>query len=410
MSLTSSKASPMTDDWYRDHYDHMSPQVADNFVEALDQLRSLCPVTHSDQYGGFWVVTKYDDVLHVNQDWATFSSAHGLTVPVAPIAVRNLPVEVDPPIQRVYKKLISPYFTPAAVLPWEPKTCDLAAGLVDQFIEAGRCEFMKDFGRIFPALSFFDFALNAPPEDIDQVAYMATKATIPNDPEAAECWMGLAQWITDFVETRRKLPRRGDVVDGILEAEIEGRPITDDEIVGLIQLLILGGLETTAGGLGMAMIRMCRQPEIPAELRRHPELIPNAVEEFLRLDPPFVGIFRTATHDTEIAGHPVKEGEKVVIYWASANRDEAEFSDPETFIVDRRNNRHLSFGAGPHRCSGSNLARMNIRVAFAEILRRLDDLQLQEGAEIHYHTTVNRAPLTVPITFTPGPRVGSATA
>ncbi len=410
MSLTSSKASPMTDDWYRHHYDHMSPQVADNFVVALDQLQSLCPVTHSDQYGGFWVVTKYDDVLHVNQDWATFSSAHGLTVPVAPIAVRNLPVEVDPPIQRVYKKLISPYFTPAAVLPWEPKTCDLAASLIDEFIEAGRCEFMTEFGRIFPALSFFDFALNAPPEDIDQVAYMATKATIPNDPEAAACWMGLAQWITDFVATRRKLPRRGDVVDGILEAEIEGRPITDDEIVGLIQLLILGGLETTAGGIGMAMIRMCKQPEIPAELRRHPELIPNAVEEFLRLDPPFVGIFRTATRDTEIAGHPVKEGEKVLIYWASANRDDSEFSDPETFMVDRRNNRHLSFGAGPHRCSGSNLARMNIRVAFAEILRRLDDLQLQEGAEIHYHTTVNRAPLTVPITFTPGPRVGPATA
>jgi cytochrome P450 len=408
MSLTSSSAVPLSDEWCQHHFDHLSQEFAATFTDTLDRMRSICPVAHSDQYGGFWVVTRYDDVLHVNQDWATFSSAHGLTVPVAPIAVRNIPTEVDPPMQRLYKRLLNPYFSPAAVLPWESKTRQLASSLIDAFIEDGQCEFMEAFARVFPALSFFDFALNAPPEEIDRVAYMASKATLPNDPEAAACWAGLAEWIRIFVEGRRQQPPRGDVVDGVLAAEIEGRPITDEEIIGIIQLLILGGLETTAGGLGMAMIRMCHHPEIPAMLASQPDLIPKAVEEFLRIDPPFVCITRTAMCDSEIAGHQIKAGEKVIIYWASANRDAAEFADPDTFVTNRRHNRHLSFGAGPHRCAGSNLARMNMRVAFVEILSRLHDLRLQDGADIHYHLAMNRAPLTVPICFKPGHRVGPA--
>ena len=167
-------------------------------------------------------------------------------------------------------------------------------------------------------------------------------------------------------------------------------------------LLILGGLETTAGVLGMAMIRFCEHPEILELLRAHPERIPDAVEELLRLDGSFVCIARTTRHDTELAGNPVKQGEPVLIYWAAANRDEAEFENPDTFDLERPRNRHLAFGAGPHRCAGSNLARMNLRVALEEIAARLHDVELQPDAEIHYHSTFNRAPLSVPITFRPG--------
>jgi cytochrome P450 len=316
---------------------------------------------------------------------------------------------VDPPLHRVYKRLINAYFTPAAILPWEPKTRTLVNHLLDRFIEKGQCEVMADFARPYPALSFFDIALNAPADEIEKVAYMASKAPLPDDPEAAACWVGLSEWIREFMARRRQLPRRGDVVDGVLAAEIEGRPITDEEIIGIIQLLILGGLETTAGALGMMMIRFCQEPDLLPFLGQHPEQISTAVEELLRLDNPFIAITRTALRDTEISGHRVKKGDKVLIYWTSANRDDAEFPNPDTFDLDRPNNRHLSFGAGPHRCAGSNLARMNIRVAFEEILTRLHDLKLQDGAEIHYHTAVNRAPLTVPITFTPGPRVGVGT-
>ncbi len=158
------------------------------------------------------------------------------------------------------------------------------------------------------------------------------------------------------------------------------------------------------------MTRFCNEPHIPSWLRTKPELIPAAIEELLRLDGPFIAIARTATRDTEIGGHKIKNGEKVIIYWASANRDVAEFSSPDMFDLDRGSNRHLAFGVGPHRCAGSNVARLNLRIGLEELLRRLDGVALQTGAEMHFHTTFTRAPLAVPITFTPGPRetVGAA--
>src|SRR5207248_2990854 len=166
-------------------------------------------------------------------------------------------------------------------------------------------------------------------------------------------------------------------------------------------LLILGGLDTTAGALGQIMIRFCREPETAQLLRRQPELIPGAVEELLRLEGPFIAIARTAMRDVEVGGQQIKEGDKVMIYWASANRDEDEFSCPHQFDLDRKANRHLAFGVGTHRCPGSNLARLNLRVALQEITRRMADFKLQDGAEIGYHSALNRAPLTVPIRFTP---------
>jgi cytochrome P450 len=256
-------------------------------------------------------------------------------------------------------------------------------------------------------LSFFDYALNSPADEIEHVAYLASKTSNPNDPEAAQCWAGLSEWISHFVDRRRQEPPRGDVVDAVLTAEIAGRPITDEEVVGLVQLLVLGGLETTAGALGLAMVRMCNQPEITARLAQQPELIPKAIEEFLRLETPFIAEARTALRDTEIDGHRITKGDKVLIYWTSTGRDEDEFPEPDVFTLDRPRNRHLAFGAGIHRCAGSNLARMNMRIALAEILARLPDLKLEDGADIHYHTTFTRAPAALPITFTPGPRVGS---
>ncbi len=396
----------LDDEWCRHHFDHLSPALAADLTGTLARMRSMCPVAHSDQYDGFWVATGYEDVLKVAQDWGTYSSAHGLTVPRAPIAVRNLPVEVDPPLHREYKRLINAYFTPAAVAPWEERTRRLVTSLIDAFIGRGSCDFMADFARPYPALSFFDVALNAPPDDVEKVAYMASKSSIPNDPEAAACWTGLSEWIRSFVAERRAGPPKGDVVDGVVNAQVEGRPITEDEIIGILQLLILGGLETTAGALGMMMIRLCEHPEVVALLRDQPERIPEAVEELLRLDPPFIAITRTAMHEADLGGQRIAAGEKVIVSWASANRDEAQFEAADAFDPARKANRHLAFGAGPHRCAGSNLARMNLRIALSELVTRLGDLRLQPGADVRYHTTFTRAPLTVPITFAAGATAG----
>jgi len=396
----------ITDDWVTRHFDHLSPVFARELHPTLARARSLCPVAHSDQHGGFWVLTKYEDVLRVAQDWETFSSELGITVPYQPPAssMKILPVAVDPPLQRTFKRLVNAHFTPAKVGPWEEPTRVLVNQLIDAFIERGECDFMTEFARPLPGLAFFNFALHAPTDELEQVNHWATLASLTHLEESRDGLMKLAGWIAKFIERRRADGPRGDVVDAVLDAEIDGRAITIQEAIGTIHLLILGGLETTAGVLGATMMRFCEHPEIPALLRARPDLIPQAVEELLRLDGSFICIGRTARHDTEINGHPVQAGERVLMYWASANRDEAEFAAPDAFDLDRERNRHIAFGAGPHRCVGSNLARMNLRVAIGEVVRRLHDIKLQPGADIDFHSTFNRAPLSVPITFTPGER------
>jgi cytochrome P450 len=394
-----SLAGELTDDWCRYHFDHLSVDLAQALPETMARVRSLCPVARSDEHGGFWVASSYEEAIKVAQNWETFSSAHGLSVARSSTVVRNLPVEADPPEQRTYKRLINPYLTPTAITPWEEPTRTLVTRLIDDFADQGACEFMDAFARPLPSLAFFQFAINAPAEDLDRVAYLASKSSTPNDPAARECWLGLYQWIKEFVERRREEPPLGDVVDGVLNARIDERPLTTDEIIGTIQLLILGGLETTASALGLMLVRFCAQPEIPALLRAQPERIPDAIQELLRLDPSFVSVARTAVRDADLGGQAVKKGDKVLIHWASANRDGAEFEDPDAFDIDRERNRHLSFGAGPHRCAGSNLARMNLRIALEELLGRLDDLRLADGARIRYHAGLTRSPLSVPITF-----------
>ncbi len=410
MDTEPSAGGPLSDDWCMHHFDPQSPELPIELPATMARMRTACPVAHSDEYGGFWVATKYADVVQVAQNWETFSSEHGLTVPPLEIAVRNVPIEVDPPVHRTYKRLINAYFTPAVVRQWEDRTRQLANRLIDAFIERGRCDFMAEFARLYPSLAFFDFTLNAPPEDLDKLSYMTSKSGIPTDPETTACWLGLSEWVRNFIADRRRQPPMGDVVDGVLAAEIDGRPLTQEETIGVIQLLIVGGLETTATALGMMMVRFCRQPEIPAQLREEPEVIPRAVEELLRLDPPLTAVARTAVRDGEIGGHHVEQGEKVLVYWSSANRDEEEFADSERFDLGRSQNRHLAFGVGPHRCAGSNLARMNLRVALEEVLQRLDDIRLEDNAELHYHLGMVRGLLALPITFTPGRRSGRAAA
>jgi cytochrome P450 len=396
----------LPDDWCLHHFDHLAPDLAATLPDTMARMRELCPVAHSDRHGGFWVVSGYENALSAAQNWEAFSSRHGLAILPSNGVVRNLPVETDPPEHRVYKRLINPYFTPAAVAPWEQPTRDLVTRLIDGFIEDGTCEFMDAFARPLPSLAFFDLAIHAPAGDLERVAHLASRSSTPNAPDGRECWLGLYAWIKEFIAQRRGARPRGDVVDAVLNAEIDGRPLTEDEIIGTVQLLILGGLETTAGALGLMLIRFCNQPEIPALLRGRPELMPRAVEELLRLEPSFVSIGRTAVRDAELDGCQISKGDKVLIHWASANRDQAEFAHPDEFDLDRERNRHLSFGVGPHRCAGSNLARLNLRVALEELVRRLSDLRLRDGADIRYHAGLTRSPLTLPIMFTPGPRAG----
>lgn len=393
-------AAEIADDWLANHFDHLSPALGADLHGTLTRMRALGPVTWSKEHGGFWVVTGYEEVLRAAQDWETFSSAQGVNVPLSPVKVNAIPEVVDPPLHRQYKRLINAWFTPAVVSQYEDATRALVARLVDAFVDDGRCELMAAFAKPLPGLAFFEQVLHAPPDEVASLNELATIASSPSHPERPRAWAGMAAWIDAFVAVRRADGPVGDVVDAVLAAEIDGSPITDDDIRGVIQLLILGGLETTAGAIGQFLIRFCEDPSVVEQLRARPDRLGPAIEELLRLDPPFIAIARVATCDTELGGRAIKAGQQVLLSWASANRDEAEFACPHAFDLDRSPNRHLSFGAGPHRCAGSNLARMNLRIALEELLARLDGFALAvPAAEIHYHSVLNRSPVTVPITF-----------
>jgi cytochrome P450 len=402
--------APLPEDWCVNHFDHLDQELANRLPETMERMRSACPVARSDQYGGFYTVTRYDDVVDVARNWEVFTSTRGLAVvdgAGAKQSLRNLPVQADPPEQRIYKNLTNPFFTPSVTAAWEEPTRALVNRFIDEFIERGECDFMESLARPFPSQAFFLLALNAPIEDVEKVAELASTSSTPTHPRSGESWAGLHAWIRDFVASRREQEPKGDVVDAIIAAEVDGRPISDDEIYGTVQLLILGGLETTAGALGQMFLRFCRQPEIPALLRARPELMPKAVQELLRLDGSFVSVGRTVTQDVEIGGHQLHEGDKMLIHWGSANRDEDVFPDPHEFRLDREHNRHVAFGMGVHRCTGSNLARFNIKIVLEECLRRMQDIRLAEGAEINFHAGLTRTVLKLPLTFTPGPREGS---
>jgi cytochrome P450 len=407
-NLTTSD-DPLSPEWSDEHFDHLDPQFGRHFNGTLDQMRLRCPVAHSDRHGGFWVVTRYEDVLAVLQDWRTFSNASRVAIPDPPFP--PLPLnEMDPPIHGVFKRLVNRYLTPAAVGPYEKPTRQIVTSLIDQFIETGSCEFMEAFAEQLPRQSFFELVFHAPRDEIEQLNHMTRiVAGSPETPGIQEAYVALMAWINGFVDARLEAPPTGDIVDAIITADIDGRPITREEISGLIMLLMFGGFETTASALGQIMIHFGRDPSIPGLLRNKPALVPTAVEEFLRVDAPVTAMARTVTRDTVLGGQQLRPGDKVLFHLSSANRDGDQFRTPAAFDPNRKINRHLAFGAGPHRCVGSNLARLNLRVAVEEITARLDDIRLEDGrGPIEYRSAFNRSPVAVPITFAPGRRRAEA--
>ena len=400
----------LPEDWYKNHFNHFSPHLNENLVPTLEKMRSQCPFAHSEELGGFWIATRYKDIQRVAQDWETFSSERGIVIPSMSVDIPVIPEQLDPPLHGIFKNIINQHLTPEAVAVNEAATRELIDSFIDAFIEQGQCEFMADFAVPMPGMILFDRYLNAPRDELSELSRLASLASLPYTEEGPPARDKILQWVRDFVEYRRNQPPCKDLVDSVINADIDGRPITDTEILGVIQLLIFGGLDTTSGALGHMMVRFCRQPEIPALLREKPELIPAATEELLRLDSPFVFIGRTATRDTEIAGHTVKAGEQVLMSWQSGNRDEEVFTNPREFDIERDNRkRHMAFGTGPHRCSGSNLALLNLRLSLEQLLSRLEDIRFADDAEpIPYHSGFNRSPRRVPIRFTPGVRKGNS--
>ena len=213
------------------------------------------------------------------------------------------------------------------------------------------------------------------------------------------------QWCQDLIDQRRAEPPRADMIDALLNCRVEdGRLLTDPEVVGAIQISTLGGFSTTSDATANIVIRLIEDPTLEPLLREQPELIPAAVEEILRLDPPINGRPRRCTRDTEVGGKVIGKDERVVVNYTAANRDPAEWDRPEEFDLNRKRNKVMTFGAGPHRCIGSNMARMSLRIMVEELLARVTDIQFaDEGHEkrVSFTTSTWRGVDELAVVFTP---------
>jgi len=361
----------MSDQPVRD-FDFHGPAL-DTIFDTYKDLRDSCPVGWSDHYGGFWFLAKNEDIFNAEQDWATFSVAPSMLLPPFGTDEPMIPIDIDPPLHSAYRKLLLPLFTPRAVDDLTPFVEATARELADAVAQTDVADIGLGFARPLPSIIFCTL-MGYPQEDwhmfddwVDRIIYGRDVDLAESEKAADE----VRAYLWALVERRRQEPPKDDITGRLLTAEIDGRPITDEEILNYAYLLFVAGLDTTAWAIRSSLWHLARNPEDQDRLRKEPELISSAVEEFLRTLSPVQAMARTATRDVEVGGCPIKKGDRVVLAFGSGNRDEEAYENPDEIIIDREQNRHFAFGVGIHRCLGSNLGRREVVVALREFLDRV---------------------------------------
>jgi cytochrome P450 len=341
----------------------------------------------------------------VAQDWETFSSAEGVALhrPGPDVMPYIMPIEVDPPRHRAYRMTVNPQLTPGRVSVYEDAIRGIANELIDPFVGRGSCDIAKEFARLFPGTVFFRLVVHCPDAQFHEVEPWARVISFESDnPERfAEAARHLREWSGSVIEARAGEPPTDDVVDAVSHLRDTGYPFADDELWSGLQILAQGGIGTSASAIGATVVILSAHTDLQERVRKDLALIPALMEEVLRLEPPVPLMFRKATRDVEVAGQQIPKGDMVGIFFGLANRDPAVFEDPDEVDIDRAHNRHLAFGGGVHRCIGSNLARLQIRIALEQLIERLSPFRIPDGAPVEYVSLQARGPMSIPLEFSP---------
>ena len=358
---------------------------------------------------GAWVAVRYAECVKILQDWEHFSS--NPTPEGAEQLAGNLVITLDPPRQQKFRKVLNPYFSPARMKALRPEIAAETDRLLDDFIESGSGDLAQIAWRQ-PGVVFFKYLLGMPIEDVPLCVELTdTALNGATEQERMGAWGGLYQHLHDAVTARMEQPPRDDMIDVLLSAEIDSEKLSFGDVVSNAMLLVQAGLETTASAMSFAYHYLATNSAERDRLTGDPELIARAVEEFIRFAGSIHGIPRTIAKNVELSGCTFRPGESVIVNYAAANRDEQEFPEAGRCILDRRDNRHLGFGAGVHRCLGSNLARLEFQVGLERVLMRIPDFTLAPGAQATFHgNSVTRGFRSVPVVFTPAPRSTSGVA
>jgi cytochrome P450 len=367
----------------------LSEEVLSDVVTAHAQLRAHCPVAHSTPAGGlpaFWALSRYEDVTAVARDAATFANALDTRLPI-----RRVPLESDPPEHGKIRRFLQRYFTPGRLAAFEPQIRIMASDMLTPAVHSGGGDLALELARPLPAKVLLTF-LGQPTDKWlilkeqceEQLASLTLAADGRQRSRDADVWLWTLS--RQIVAARRAVPLdpERDVLSGLIALSIDGAPIADDLVVGFVRLLIAAGHESTTSALSICLLHLACNLEHQNALRRDLSLIPDAVEEILRYKSPVIMMPRTVARDVTLHGRELRRGDRIMLLWASANRDHNTFPDADTCVLGRSPNRHVAFGHGIHSCLGASLARLEIRIALEELLSRTREFRLA-SPETHEH-------------------------
>ena len=388
--------------------DGMDAEMAAQPQPIFKALRDESPVLSIELPGGPGVLlsrkAEIDDALRHPEIFSSNMDA---------VDLKNkrpmIPLQIDPPEHKKFRKLLDPIFAPRKMALMDEEVSRLVNDLIDGFIDRGEVDFAKEFSVPFPSEVFLTL-LGLPLDELDRFLTMKDGIIRPDhvtgklygSKDASEYQQMIADSVYDYfneVLDEREQERRDDLLSHFLDAEVDGDRLSREDILDICFLFLIAGLDTVTATLDCMFAFLAQHPEQRRQLVEQPELIPNAIEELLRWETPVMGIARVAVEDVEIAGCPVHKGDQVMIMIGSANTDEAEFPDADEVRFDREVNRHIAFGGGIHRCLGSHLARLELRVALREWHRRIPEYELEPGHSLVYTTGI-RSIERFPMRFT----------
>ena len=388
-------------DWTSD-FSHLEPEWAADPYRIQDDLRQRCPIAHTDRFGGGWLPTRYEDVSAVAYDTERFSSRSIIMSnfrpprELAPVGTAP-PISSDPPFHRDARKLLLPAFTKTAVARQEPGTRAFCHGLIDAFQGSDVVDAARDYAQHIPMRVIADM-LGFPPEDGPRfrefVENTLEGVNLPPDERIARM-QKLFDYILAQVHDHLDNPRP-DLTTYLIDAELYGHKLQADHVAGTMVLLLIAGIDTTWSAIGASLWHLAGNPEDRERLVTEPGLLPTAMEEFLRAYAP-VTMARLVKEDMHWQGVDMKADDWILLSFPAANRDPAQFDHANEVVIDREVNRHAAFGLGIHRCVGSHLARMELRVALEVWLERIPEFSLADPAAVTWSAGQIRGPRSLPL-------------
>jgi len=391
---------------YYDQYDYA---IDDNPYPIWKRLRDEAPLWHNDKYN-YWVLSRYEDVMNASLDWQTVSSAWGTVLEMMSEEPGQwaMMINNDPPYHDQMRQVVAPRFSPAQVAKFETEMRDIVVGYLEPLQGRKQFDFVQDFGRWIP-MDVVSSILGIPVEDRRKINQWAddTLHREPGNQGMSERGMKAIVAVNEYFQNvlkDRKANPRDDLLTDLALAELtqdDGtrRPLTDRESFEFMMLIANAGNETVARLLSNAGVLLARHPEQRQKLRDDPSLIPRAVEELLRYEPPSPIQFRRCMKDTVIHGKTIKAGDNVALLTAAATRDERHWDNPEVFDVTREPKRHVALGYGVHVCLGASVARLESRIALEEVLARIPAWTVDESQVKRTRTSTVRGYSHVPVTI-----------